>query len=848
MLDRDRERTALLLLRDALDLEPGGRAEFLARHCAGDARLHARVLGLLAASADADGAVAQRVEAESSFDPLVGTLLGPFRVVERIGRGGMGVVYRGERNDADFTQTVALKLIRRGFDFDDVEARFLRERRILARLSHPNLARLIDGGVAADGRPWFALEFVRGDAITRWCDAHRLDVKARVRLFLEVCAAVQYAHSQLVVHRDLKPGNILVGEEGTARLLDFGIARLLGGDEEANATMTMAGARYALTPEYAAPEQFDGAAVGVGADVYALGVILHELVAGVGPYAIDRNDMVAAERVVRETLPESLATSIARTAPGDGLDAHAMATARLAARRMSEGAYRAAVRGDLGRIVGKALAKEPARRYATVEAFAGDLTRWIAGAPVQIEGHRVGYYLGKFIKRNRVAVVIASSLALALVATSVLALRSAWNERVQRDAAVAEAARISAVRDYTLLMFRAAGDRGSGATTSAREVLKHGAEQIFTQYQDTPADGQEIAVNLADLFLQLGDTEGASTLLERVLAWPGIEANPDVLARARYNLAQAEYSRGNAPRSRELLDSAQAWWAAQAPRHAPILEESRTTQAQLERAEGKVEQAISTLQATIAARRLVRGNEREEGVALNALVLALIDAGRYEDAVRTADEGLALFKRLGLDRQVLGLAVVNNRGNALVALGRDEAAIADFRHVVELRRTLYGPSTDLATAIGNLALTLSKRVAAEDAYEQRATFAEVTGLLEEAYAMSKAFGSDTGRSLFVIRTGLAQAYVRRGEVAKAVPLADEAVRIGTQNFGDKSVFAGVGYRARADVRIAQGRYQEARADIAAAKLAFASLGKGSEQPLASLSALLEGIDQLDTTK
>ena len=836
---------ALALLRDALDIEDAAeRMRFVEQHGRNQPGLRERVERLLVDIGSDDGDHAPHGER----DALLGSLLGPYVVIERIGKGGMGVVYRGERKDADFTQTVALKLIRRGFDFDDVEARFLRERRILARLSHPNLARFIDGGVAADGRPWFALEFVRGDAITRWCDTHRLDVKARVRLFLDVCAAVQYAHSQLVIHRDLKPGNILVGEDGTARLLDFGIARLLGGDEEANATMTMAGARYALTPEYAAPEQFDGAAVGVGADVYALGVILHELVAGVGPYPIDRNDMAAAERTVREAMPESLATAIARTMPGEDIGPGAMAAARLAARRMSESAYRATVRGDLGRILGKALAKEPERRYATAEAFAADLARWLDGAPVQIAGHRFGYHLGKFIKRNRIAVAIASALALGLVATSALALRSAWNERIQRDAAVAEAARISAVRDYTLLMFRDAGDRGSGATTSAREVLKHGAEQIFTQFRDKPAEGQEIAVNLADLYLQLGDTEGAIALLERLLAWPGIDANPDVLARARYNLAQVEYSRGNASRSRELLDQAQAWWALQPARYGPILEESRTTQAQLERAEGKLDQAIATLQATIAERRRVRGNEREEGAALNTLVLALTDAGRYEEAVRTADEGLAVFTRLGLDKQISGLAVINNRGNALVGLGRYDEAIADFRHVVELRRALYGRSPELATALGNLAVTLSKDVITQNEDEQRRTYTEVARLLDESYAMSRELGSETGRSLAVIRSALAQTYVRLGDLAKAEPLAEEAVRIGNENFGATSVFTGVGYRARADVRIALGRYADARADIAAAKLAFASLGKGSEQHIASLVPFLEALDRLDPPK
>jgi tetratricopeptide (TPR) repeat protein len=292
------------------------------------------------------------------------------------------------------------------------------------------------------------------------------------------------------------------------------------------------------------------------------------------------------------------------------------------------------------------------------------------------------------------------------------------------------------------------------------------------------------------------------------------------------------------------LDGAQAFWMGKPGRFASLLEESRTTQAQIERAEGKLQQAIETLQATVAEKRRSRSSPREEGAALNTLVLALVDAGRYEEAVSVANEALTLFTRLGVENHVVGLAAVNNRGNALVNLGRYDEAIADFRHVVELRRALYGRSPELAAAISNLAVTLSKGVSVQDADRQRTSFAEVARLLEEAYSMSKELGSETGRSLAVIRAALAQTYVRTGDIAKAEPLADEAVRIGTLHFGDKSILTGIGYRARAEVRIEQRRYADARADLADAKRVFGALGKGAEQHLASLAPLLEKVDRL----
>ncbi len=317
----DREKLVLKVLREALDLAPPERDRFVSRRCGDDAALHARVEDMLRGLGE-DEVECPEPESASWLpddrspsdneveDPLIGSRLGVFRVIERIGRGGMGIVYRGEREGADFSQEVALKLIRRGFDFDDVQTRFLRERRILARLSHPNLARFIDGGVGADGRPWFALEFVRGAPISRWCDAQRFGIRERVRLFLDVCAAVQHAHTQLVVHRDLKPGNILVDDSGAVRLLDFGVAGLLSGEGGEGRHSTI-GLRHAMTPEYAAPEQFGGD-VGVAADVYALGVILYELVSGVLPYEFERGDLVRAERIVRETPPQSLTAAMSR--------------------------------------------------------------------------------------------------------------------------------------------------------------------------------------------------------------------------------------------------------------------------------------------------------------------------------------------------------------------------------------------------------------------------------------------------------------------------------------------------------------------------------------------------------
>lgn len=846
----ERERLALRLVRELLDAEPQDVDPLLQVRCGEDQELRTRVESLLRHARlledeSVSGSRTDETGQEQPADALIGGMLGPFRVVDRIGRGGMGVVYRGERDAADFEQTVALKLIRRGFDFDDVHARFLRERRILARLNHPNIARFIDGGMAPDGRPWFALEFVKGESITRWCDARRLDVRARVRLFLEACAAVQYAHTQLIVHRDLKPGNILVDEEGAARLLDFGIARLVGGDGDGAPTLTMANANYALTPEYAAPEQFTGSAVGVAADVYALGVILYELVAGVGPYSVDRHDMRAAERTVREVPAESLATAPWRTdASAEAAAMQAAALSRLYLRSSTVSTFRATVRGDFSRIVQTALAKEPERRYATVAAFSSDLSRWLRGAPVQVSGNAFGYRVGKFIKRNRAAVAVASALAIGLIATSVLAVHSAMRERTQRDAAVAEAARATAVREYVQLMFRDTAAQADSNKSTARDALKRGAEQIFVQFKDQPEIGQATALSLSELYMQLGDVNGGVALLERLLAWPGIESNPDVLAIARYNLAQLEYARGEKARARALLDKAQAWWIAEPARHRDMLMESRTAQAQIERAEGHVEQAIATLEAAIVERRNARPvRTREVGSALNALALALTEVGRYDEAVKRAGEGYEVLAQAGLGTDVTALALLSNRANALVTMGRPDTAVADFRRVADVRRELYGRSPELANVQANTGIALVAQAKTLNGDARRATLAEAIGLLEDSYAMAIEGSGERGRSASSIRYNLAEAYVLAGDHAKAEPMAEAAVRIGHEQFGATSPLAALGLRARATVRAARGDRDGARSDVAAAKLIFAGMGKGGERYVESLRDVMDQIGQ-----
>lgn len=632
MLHKDLE--SLRILRDALDAETGKRDEFLSLRCGADTALRDHV-GALLRAIDADETVGQSAapfaggsawdSRRLDADSLIDTKLGCFRIVERVGRGGMGVVYRALREGADFDQQVAIKLIRRGFDFDDIRVRFLRERRILARLSHPNLARFIDGGIASDGRPWFALEFVHGETITHWCDQRQLEIRARIRLFLHVGAAVQYAHTQLIVHRDLKPGNVLVDAAGTVRLLDFGIAKLVDGDDAALSPTTIGAARTALTPEYAAPEQLRGDDVGIAADIYSLGVIAYELISGVLPRSIDRCDLGAA-RHTHDAPPQALTQAITR---GDG------ASRRLAARSTSVRNYRAHVRGDLSRIVGKALCDDPARRYATVQAFADDLVRWLEGRPVNVSGHPFGYRFGKFIARNRVAVALAALLAVCVVAATA---GMAW--QLHQTTRHADAA--LQMKDHVVELIEQLDSQEAGTSPP---TLLHLVEESVAQLDHLQPGSplrRELAADVARMLKRVNRPEQALHLVERELGPdPGRGARTDT-ARLRQTAAWAEallyWDRSN-----------EAWrHLSQATAHpgdaSPLLiADALSIQAEVENATGRFALAVESARRALAilGQSFFAGDTRVVSARL-ALAAALVgirddEGGRAESERVLAD-------------------------------------------------------------------------------------------------------------------------------------------------------------------------------------------------------------------
>lgn len=429
------------LFLGALDLPASERIAWLKQRCAHDAALFDEVARLLAADAAAEHGDGGRFLEPMDADEIAriaspddtardrGRRVGPFVLDEPLGEGGMGVVWSARRADGQFEQTVALKLVRRSaFDRASLSS-FLRERQILARLEHPNIARLVDGGTTEHGVPWLAMEKIDGAPIDRFCDERGLSIAARTALFEKVCVAVHHAHKSLLVHRDLKPGNVLVTNDGEPKLLDFGIARRI--DHDVAATVA---AHRALTPRYASPEQVRGEPIGIASDVYSLGVVLYELLAGAGPYPdTATSSRFAIERAICDV---DVKPPSARTlSPTDAR-----------ARGGTPASIAKTLRGDLDAIVGKALAKDPDQRYASVEAMAADLRAWRLGVPIQARPIGVTTRIAKFARRNPVATAASVLAILALIVATIVETRAARRDR-SRLAAILSLSDMQRVED-----------------------------------------------------------------------------------------------------------------------------------------------------------------------------------------------------------------------------------------------------------------------------------------------------------------------------------------------------------------------------------------------------------------
>ncbi len=537
-------RRAKEIFHGVLERPAEGRAAFIEEACAGDADVKAEVMSLLASEEDAGGFLE-----EARLPTLPGTMMpdapatsdlhterrriGPYTILHEIGRGGMGSVYLAERSDREYRGQVALKLVRRGMDTDFILQRFRAERQILASLNHPNIAKLLDGGTTDDGLPYFVMEYIEGEHLTDYCRERDLPLRKRIELFRTVCSAVQFAHRNLVVHRDIKPSNLMVTGDGTVKLLDFGLAKVLDPQKSGESFYQTVAGIGIFTPEYASPEQVRSEPVTTATDVYSLGVVLYELLAGVHPYRRTDSEPSDILKAILETEPAAPSTTVARN--GD------------AAR---------ALQGDLDTIVLMALRKEPERRYATVEKLSADLGRYLEGLPVSARPDTLVYRAGKFVRRHRVGVAAALLVFVSLAGGLGVAL---WQAQIARQEQALAQRRFDDVRHLANTLIFELNDALEKApgTVKAREVLvQRAVEYLGRLAPDTFAEDAALQRDVATAYERLADLQGgpnaslgnrseavgslrkAVALRQRAAAGPGASIQDRLdLARIYANLA-----------------------------------------------------------------------------------------------------------------------------------------------------------------------------------------------------------------------------------------------------------------------------------------------------------------------
>jgi eukaryotic-like serine/threonine-protein kinase len=696
-----------------------------------------------------------------------GAMVGPYRLLRELGLGGMGSVWLAERSDGQLKRQLALKLPHLTWAGNLAE-RMARERDILATLEHPNIARLYDAGVDALGRPWLALEHVQGRSIDMY--VRELDVPARLQLLLQVCAAVAYAHSRLVIHRDLKPSNILVTDEGQVRLLDFGIAKLLEGEHAEETALTREAGR-AMTLDYASPEQLAGKALGTASDVYSLGVVAYELLAGRRPYRLSRGSAAELEEAIA-LLDAPRASDVAEAPP-----------------------LKRALRGDLDAILGKALRKASADRYASVELFAQDVQRHVDGEPVLAQAPTLRYRLGKFAQRYRFQVAAATLAGAALLGGSALALWQAHQARTQ-------AARAEEVKRFVLSIFKDADTTGTGnRQTTAVELLGQARARLAAAPITDVPTRLELLTTIADALLGLEETSTALPVLE------------------------------------EVAELAAAHWGPDHPRAAPAhlsLGEALVLTDQYARAEPHLQAAERGFRRSGDIGQLVH--------ALRWQANLKSDSGRPEAGIEPAREAQQLAEANLLAGNRRWVMLANHTLAQMLLNSLQEGALAPARRAYELAREIHGARITVdvlnARSLYGLALALEG--------DARAGLAELSGLLEQQIALLGPRHTEVANTL--VRIGQAAAIA--GDAQAALDAAQRGLEMAeTAAGGRPSRSVGLWRLTMGRALTAARRYAEAeaqlRASIAILTSAQAEHQSGARRAQSALGFVLLRLGQLD---
>lgn len=807
------------VFEEALDLPPDRRSGWLAARCGADVTLRQEVEAMLSAFERPDGLLDNGA---APFAPLAAMLspdlhgqqtIGPYRIIRELGRGGMGVVYLADRNDGHYQHRVAIKLLSGGHAAGELYRRFLAERQILASLSHPNIAQLLDGGITESGVPYLVIEYVDGSPITTYCQQQQTGIERRLELFRAACAAIHHAHANLVLHLDVKPANILVTRDGQVKLLDFGIAKLLAPFPASDGNPLTRTAARPMTPAYASPEQAWGGALSTASDVYALGLVLYELLSGSRPYDVEGQSLAQAASIIAEQEPPRPSTH--------------------------ESPFSRALRGDLDAIVMMALRKEPERRYGSADLFSEDIGRYLDGQPVLAHKGTSVYRLRKLVRRHRVAaggILLGVGALLGGVGAAMWQARAARREQMRATSATAEAQEVTR---FLVGMFGPGQLVANGARSqvSVEELVRDG-EARAEALSDRPLVQARMFVALAQIHRNLGHLASADTFATRALrVWTAaLGPNDARVADAMIGVAEIRRMTGAYRSADSLVGAATAVRRAQLGNTHPDVASALLLRSMLAVYLNDLDRSIALTQEAIAIRRATTGGDSALVEALHSLASTLWRKGRNDESIAAYREATALALRTFREPHAMRVSMQLRLAERLSLMpGQRSEAERVARAALAEARALSGEASPLtANALANVAGVLWL-------HGGRETELMFRQALEIQHRLAPGL-ADEAMTMLPFSEFLAGSH---GSLDEAESMKRRALAMLTAQYGpNHSVVAGA-LLSLGDLLLQRGRFAEAESTYLAA-IRTRTIALGAESYMVAYTSL--GLARLATAR
>jgi len=692
-----------ILFDEALKLDEPERTEFLQSACGDDIEMLEEVRSLIEADTNIplvlkDNADAIKISRRLEYE---GKVIGKYKIIKQIAEGGMGSVFLAERADGQFEQKVALKIIKPGMSSDEIIKRFQFERQILARLQHPNIARLYDGGLTDENLPYFTMEYVEGETIDEYCDKNNLSVSERLKLFIKVCGAIQYAHQNLVIHRDLKPWNIIIKKDGTVKLLDFGIAKVFTEDDlPEQAALTRTGL-HVMTPEYASPEQIKGEPVTTSTDIYSLGLILYKLLTGESAYEIKSTSALELEKVICHTEPQKPSTIIKTIRTQDNIKTERISSVR----KTQADKLIKTLSGDLDNICLMALRKEPERRYPSVDRFQRDIVNYLEERPVWARQSTIRYRTGKFISRHKISVI---SAALLFLIVTLLTTFYMIQLRKERDKAELESQKAKEVAGFLKDIFKLSDPyEARGDTITVRELLEKGSQKIHRELSDQPDVKATMLDIMGQVYLNLGLYDKSEALLKEALdIRRKINSNDVDLGKSLNSVGQLYLTKGEYDKAEPILKEALSVYENLSEKDNENYVSAIDNAAWYSNVTGDFNRSDSLYDLAI---KVLRNNYKDRSellfITMNDLALNFHEEGKYEESESLFKEALELQKKFYGDKPHPEVSTTTyNLAELLRDKGNYDEAERMFQTSLDMDIRLNGPEhPDVAYSLQGLA-------------------------------------------------------------------------------------------------------------------------------------------------